>query len=193
MSSVGVLVLAGGRSSRMGYDKRRLRLWGNHGPTLLEHTIALALHCCSDVLVALNDPEQWPQIHVPTVGDRWADVGPLGGMAAGFAALQTPWVLVLAADLPCLTHATLQALLAQPRIGDVVVPRHASGAYEPLVALYRRATLARLEKYVLMGGRSLHEWLHWLAVQAWQPTAVDAAVWRNLNTPADVELLGTRS
>ena len=51
------IVLAGGLSRRMGEDKRRLRLWGQGQPVLLEHTVSVAAQLCADVVVVLNDPE----------------------------------------------------------------------------------------------------------------------------------------
>jgi molybdenum cofactor guanylyltransferase len=80
------IVLAGGRSTRLGQDKRRLQLWGSQGPTLLARTVALAAACCAEVVVVLNDPEAWPDLPARLVLDAYPGVGPLGGLASGLAA-----------------------------------------------------------------------------------------------------------
>jgi molybdenum cofactor guanylyltransferase len=67
------VVIAGGRSRRLGQDKRRLQLWGDDGPTLLEHSVALLERVADDVTVVLNDPEAWPDLRATLVRDAYGD------------------------------------------------------------------------------------------------------------------------
>ncbi len=153
------IVLAGGMSRRMGQDKRRLLLWGDAGPTLLAHTVSVVARVCAEVLVVLNDPEDWAGLPARLVPDIYADGGPLGGIYAGLAAAAHDYALAVAADMPFLDAGLLGAMLARPRDFDVLVPRSlrpgtARNALdvEPLHTLYGKACLAPI-RAALEGGR----------------------------------------
>jgi molybdenum cofactor guanylyltransferase len=121
--STSALILAGGLSRRLGHDKRRERLWGVAGPTLLEHTVDLMASFCDDVVVVLNDPEQWPGLPARAVPDIYPDGGALGGIYAGLLAARHPYALAVACDMPFLNARLLGAMLARPRDYDVLAPR----------------------------------------------------------------------
>jgi molybdenum cofactor guanylyltransferase len=187
---ISAVIVAGGRSSRLGQDKRRLRLWGESGPTLLEHTLAIARSLSDDVLVVLNDPAAWPRLPARLLPDRWPDAGPLGGIATGLAAARHEWSLVLAADLPLLDAGLLRELLEQPRRGVALVPRRAgesrNGAGdEPLHALYHRACLPLLERRLAQGERQVVAALAELEAQVFSVDESDPRrrSFTNINTP----------
>ncbi|MBM7846158.1 molybdenum cofactor guanylyltransferase [Herpetosiphon giganteus] len=190
------VIIAGGQARRFGSDKRRLRLWGEAGPTLLEHTLAVAQTVCAQVVVSLNDPSAWPELGVPLVQDRYANAGPLAGIVAGMQHFASEWTLVLAADLPLLATPFLAELLAQPRHGLAVVPqiqavdqRHAG--WEPLCALYQRAALPYFEQALAAGQHQLIRIIAQLPPQIW-PIA-SASPWlqclHNLNRLDDMQQL----
>jgi molybdopterin-guanine dinucleotide biosynthesis protein A len=140
------IILAGGHSRRLGHDKRRLRLWGEHGLQLLEHTITVVAALCADVIVVLNDAEQWPNLAARCVPDVYPAAGALGGIYSGLLAAHHDYALVVACDMPFLSVALLQALLAQPRDYDLLVPEALEAQstrnrlnLEPLHAIYSRA------------------------------------------------------
>ncbi|MDP0501523.1 MAG: molybdenum cofactor guanylyltransferase [Verrucomicrobiota bacterium JB022] len=134
------LVLAGGKSRRMGRDKAALRR--PDGRTQLEHTVALAQRFADRVYVSRRSapvpPERWP-----VLVDRWPGQGPLGAiLSAQLTHPQAEW-LVLACDLPLLEERTLERLLAsvQPQDAAVAYRSEFDGKPEPLCALYRPALL----------------------------------------------------
>ncbi len=153
------VVLAGGLSRRLGDDKRRLRLWGEAGPTLLEHTLQLVGQLCDDVVVVLNDPGEWPSLPARVVPDAYPDGGALGGIYSGLAAARHQHALTVACDMPFLSPALLGALLARPRDYDVLVPRSLEPGttrnrlgVESLHAIYGKGCLAAMRD-ALEGGR----------------------------------------
>lgn len=156
------VVLAGGLSRRMGRDKRRLRLWGEAGPTLLERTVALVGALCAEVVVVLNDPEAWPGLAARTVPDQIADGGALGGIYSGLAAAREEHALVVACDMPLLSRPLLTAMLARPRDYDALVPRTLTpGAArnsldaEPLHAIYGKGCLEPMARALAAGRRQI--------------------------------------
>jgi molybdopterin-guanine dinucleotide biosynthesis protein A len=188
---VAAVVVAGGTSRRLGRDKRRLRLWGEAGPTLLEHTLDALAPLCAERIVVLNDPHAWPDLPARLVSDGFPGGGALGGIVSGLQAATTPFALVLAADMPLLNAALLRAMLARPRAYDVLLPRPAPAHIEPLHAIYRCACAPRLRATLEHGTRRISEALMPLSCAFVEPDELaryDPAghALLNLNTPDDL-------
>jgi molybdopterin-guanine dinucleotide biosynthesis protein A len=192
------VIVAGGRSRRMGQDKRALKLWGADGPTLLEHTLALIAPLCAELIVVLNDPEQWPQLPATLVGDRYPDGGALGGIYSGLAAAQHEHALVVAADMPLLNAALLRWMIAQPREYDVLAPRLETGqarnrlGVESLHAIYSRACLAPIARQLDGGNPQVIGFFDQVRVRLIESETIaqldpDGNAFRNVNTPDELE------
>lgn len=156
------VVLAGGLSRRLGHDKRRLQLWGAAGPTLLAHVVGLAGRLCDDVVAVLNDPDDWAGLPARITPDLYADGGSLGGIYSGLLAARHEYALVVACDMPLLSEALLEAMLARPRDYDVLAPRSLeAGAtrnrlgLETLHALYGKRCLAPMRAALESGRRQI--------------------------------------
>lgn len=193
------VVVAGGQSRRLGEDKRRLRLWGEHGPTLLEHTVGVLTALCDEVVVVLNDPDEWAHLPALLTPDVIDDAGSLGGIYAGLLAAQGEEALVVAADMPLLNPALLRTMLEEPRTFDALVPRSprpgkARNALdvEPLHALYHREScLEPLRTTLESGRRRIIDFLAMVTVQVIEPEELahyDPLGWsfRNINTPEEL-------
>lgn len=196
---VSGIVVAGGQSRRIGFDKRRLRLWGAQGPTLLERTLDTLAPLCDELVVVLNDPQQWPHLQARLVSDIYADGGVLGAVYVGLLAAQHPHSLVVAADMPLLNAHLLAAMLAYPRTYDLLIPRSIGsdtaptrGYVEPLHAIYSRACLIPMRQLLYAGTRRMTDLLERVRVtylahqdqECYDPHGLSFA---NINTPADLE------
>jgi len=193
------VVVAGGRSQRMGHDKRRLQLWGDNGPTLLEHTVALVRGVCDDVVVVLNDPDAWPHLHARIVGDAYRDGGALGGIYSGLHAAQHAHAFVVAADMPLLNTALVQWMIGQPRDYDVLIPSVADSrrarnrlGVESLHAIYSRACLAPMQRQLDAGNPQVIGFFDQVRVRMIDPATLrqfdpDGTAFANVNTPDDVQ------
>lgn len=127
--TLGGIVLAGGRSARMGTPKADLD-W--HGVPLVVHVARATARATGGPVVVVAAPDQHLPDELTVVRDPAEGRGPLQGLAAGLAALQADRAFVCATDQPH-AHAVLPALL-QARDADVV-----AYAGQPLGALYRTA------------------------------------------------------
>lgn len=116
------IILAGGQSRRMNEDKRRLRLWGADGPTLLEHTLAVLAPLCDELIVVLNDLHEWIHLPATLVSDIVPGSGPAGGLYTGLLYTHAPSALVVAADMPFLNPRLLRYMLSYPQPYDALVP-----------------------------------------------------------------------
>lgn len=139
------LVLAGGRSARMGRDKAAL-VFG--GQALLDRTVALldGLGIACHVSIRPDQVDDVLRQRYPLLVDPVADVGPAAGLLAAHAAAPGAAWLVVACDMPRLDQALLAALVARrdPACAGTAYRNPADGLPEPLCAIYEPATLARL-------------------------------------------------
>ena len=154
MAATGAVVLAGGRSSRMGEAKAGLE-W--HGSTLLRRVVGIAARGVDGTVVVVRSPgQQLPALPaaVEVVDDAGEGRGPLQGMATGLAALQarTDTAFVCSTDLPFLHPALIRRVVAALGEGDVALPV-VRGFRQPLVAAYRTA-LADTARDLLAADRS---------------------------------------
>ncbi len=177
------IVLAGGRSSRMGTPKAGLE-W--HGSTLVRHVAGVVGSAAGPVVVVRAPGQELPTLPdgVRVVEDAREGRGPLEGLRAGLRGLEpaVEAAYVAAVDLPFLTpEAVRRALAALAGGADAAVPR-AGGRAHPLAAAYRATVLAVVDG-LLAGGRArMGDLLERLEI-TWLDEELEAL--RNLNTPAD--------
>jgi molybdenum cofactor guanylyltransferase len=147
------VVLAGGRSSRMGSSKAALE-W--HGSTLLAHVTGLLLRCVGGPVVVARAPDQpLPPLDpaVEIVDDPVEHAGPMQGIATGLAAVggRAAGAFVASTDLPLLRPAFVAAVLRMLD-GDVdVVQPDVHGHPQPLAAAYRTAIVPHLASLIAAG------------------------------------------
>lgn len=148
------IVLAGGRSSRMGSPKAGLE-W--HGSTLLRRTVGI-LARLGPVAVVRAAGQALPSLPagVQVVDDPREGLGPLQGIAAGLAAVAdlAEFAFVCSTDLPFLHPAFVRRILGAAETAappaDVVLPV-ARGFAQPLAAGYRTALAPLAEQLVARG------------------------------------------
>lgn len=179
------LVLAGGRSRRMGQDKARL---SRDGVSLLEYAWRLVDEVTGDAWVSVredqvNDAERR---RFPQIVDRYDDLGPVAGILSAQASIPDADWLVVACDLPNLDLGTLEYLLEHAPADAPLVAYRSSidGLPEPLCALYRRASSALIEPYVRQGILCPRKIL--LGNEAVLLDLPDKDALANVNTPEDL-------
>lgn len=133
------LLLAGGRSSRMGRDKAMIEVKGR---TLLQQQLEL-LRSLRPVQLMLSCPPgaYQPGPDVTLVADNFPGKGPLAGIERGLESATTGLLLVLAVDMPAMDENVLRSLLGASAKARGVVPLVAEQP-EPLAAIYPRISHA---------------------------------------------------
>jgi len=134
-SSISVLyglVLAGGRSTRMGTDKGALSY---HGRPQVEHCFELLSPFCAEVFVSTR-PGQ-PTTGHPEILDRFAGEGPWVGIVSAMTIHPNAAWLVLACDMPFVDGRVLEKLIRARDPSKVATAYRANdGRAEPLCAIY---------------------------------------------------------
>ncbi|MFB5266793.1 molybdenum cofactor guanylyltransferase [Paenibacillus enshidis] len=161
------IVLAGGKSSRMGTDKSRLEL---EGMTVLERIAEKLSKASCRVVVAGREGEVLAGMEA--VSDQYPGRGPLAGLHAGLKASGTEWNIVCACDMPLVNAETLLALRAEAakrwdegslltaggQNWDAVIPV-IDDRRQPLLAAYHRRVLPGLEERLQTGRLRMQDWL----------------------------------
>ncbi len=181
------IVLAGGRSSRMGADKAGVA-W--EGSTLLARAVGALRPVCGELVVVRSRGQGLPALPagVRVVEDAHPDRGPLEGLARGLRAAGPGGVaFVCAADMPLLDGRFAAAVVAAlPPGADAAVPR-VDGRPQPLAAAYRTDAVDAVEAVLGAGGRSLVALLDRLEVRWLDDLPGAAEAVRNVNTPGELE------
>jgi molybdopterin-guanine dinucleotide biosynthesis protein A len=135
--TIGV-VLAGGKGTRFGRPKGDVVLGGS---TLADRAARALKPLCGSVVVSLAPGTSHPAPAFPSIEDAVKHRGPLGGLAAAFAATGRADLFVLACDYPAVGTSFLRSMLAVAHDSgeDVVMPVDGAGRDHPLVALWRRS------------------------------------------------------
>ncbi len=172
------VVLAGGRSTRMGQDKALLEMSGRR---LVDIVVDVLAAVCDGVVVA-SGPRPIPDLDVRQVHDT-GEEGPLAGIVAGLATSTTQLAAVVAVDMP-FADGQLLLDLAQRWTGQVCVVPRAGGFVQPLHAVYAVAGQPKLRELLAAGQRSAAQAVEDLG--ALIVDVEDATFARNLNVPQDL-------
>lgn len=182
------VVLAGGKSSRMGTDKSLLPLYPG-GPTLLDHALD-RLAPLVDELLVVGNPEQHGHVGPFVIADDLPEKGPLGGLVTAMRYAGQDKLLVLAVDMPNVDHGLLARLTnGLGNFTDAVVPRH-GGRSEPLAGAYHRRCAATFQMLLAQERLKMSEALEhvrtaWIEVSEAE-NGPERDLFRNVNTPEDL-------
>jgi molybdenum cofactor guanylyltransferase len=190
MTPASAIILAGGQSRRMGQDKALIDFQGR---PILAHVIDTLRELADDVIVVSNRAGVYASYGARIVPDYDPPSGPIGGIAAGLAAMQHDLGIVVACDMPFLNIDLLRYLIERSADADAVVLR-LDDDFEPLHAVYRRTCLAPIQQHLAIGDRRVISFYADVRL-----TTIPEADWRrfdpmarslaNLNTPDDLSLL----
>lgn len=171
--SASAIVLAGGRSTRMGSDKALLALpeainrlttdnLSTGRLTFVEYLTDMLAKVCDEVIIVARDEAQAGQLssvpHISStakvriVHDKIADVGPLMGLFTGLSAIHHSHALVTAVDMPLIQPELVTFLLSLSRNDALLVPR-VQDAPQVLLALYPRSILPIIKERLDVGRR----------------------------------------
>ncbi len=174
---LSMIVLAGGRSSRMGEDKASLLY---EGKTFLRHQLekgqALGI---TDILVS---GYRGQDCAFPVIPDRYAQKGPLGGIEACLREAKEAKCLVVTVDVPRLPLSALEKLTEKALRSDApaVLLQHGE-RYEPLISVLDKSLLPLLEQEVAWGSGALMRVLRGTGYELCE--VPDSPEYDNINDP----------
>lgn len=195
--TVSAIILAGGKSQRLGRDKCLLDIGGR---SLLAHTVDKLANVSDDLIVVTSDPTYLELLDATTrlVPDQKPGMGSLMGIYSGLREAYYSHALVVACDMPFLNLALVRHMLPLADGHDVVIPR-LDGMMEPLHAIYGKSCLPHMLELLDQGQRRIISFFDRVRVRYVERQEVDRFdpshfSFINVNTPQDwihvQELLG---
>jgi molybdopterin-guanine dinucleotide biosynthesis protein A len=174
------IILAGGKSSRMGQDKSLMPF---HGRTLIERAVCQLSPLFDDVLIGADRQGRYSFLGIEVVPDEAPGQGPLMGILSCLSASSFDLNFVTSCDLPELNRNAILKMVLQSPGFDIVIPQFGDGRLEPLFAVYRKSVIHAARELLSQGKRRIVELLPMMRVKR-----VDLQNWdwyRNLNTMQD--------
>lgn len=132
------IILAGGKSQRMGEDKTKLMI---NGLPMIENVVKQLRPIFETIIISSNKGEELSYLNAPIIRDKTNGNGPLMGIYSCLMESETQKNFVIACDVPEININLIYRLLESSKQADVVIPRHNKGKIEPLFAVYDRNTL----------------------------------------------------
>jgi molybdopterin-guanine dinucleotide biosynthesis protein A len=188
MPHVSGVILAGGKSRRMGGSPKALLPFGDR--PLIQHIVERLEAVLPDCLVVTNSPELYAFLRRPLVGDVFPDGGSLGGIYSGLRAVPGEAAFCVACDMPFLSAPLIGHLAGRAGEADVVIP-DVAGELQPLHAVYGKRCLPAMERRLRAGRLKVVGFFDEVEVVRVPETELAhfedlALVFMNLNTPDDV-------
>jgi molybdopterin-guanine dinucleotide biosynthesis protein A len=147
MDVVTGMLLAGGRSRRMGVDKALIALAGD---TVVRRVLGHLRECADEVYIVGDRPERFADLGVRVVPDDEPGLGVVGGIATGLRAAGEGIVVCVACDMPFVDAELMRYLVDSVGSADGAIARTQHGV-EPLCAAYRVEILPALNQMISEG------------------------------------------
>ena len=201
MQHAAAILLAGGRSKRMGTDKALLPLPSLGQVSFLQHLTQVMLDECKELVVVARDRlqadayAQHVLLSARIIIDDVPDYGPLMGLYSGLRAVEASHAFVCAVDTPLLQPSLLAFLAAQSYHDHLIVPVVAN-LPQVLLALYPRTLLPLIEEQLQAGRRDPRSLLElaptrYISEEQLRVVDPDLRSFLNVNTPEELQMLHT--
>ena len=191
-NNITAIILAGGKSSRMGMDKGHVKIGGM---TMIQHTINNAKRVTDQIIVIANN-KNYNSLGVSVLSDVYTGKGPLGGIHAGLVRSNTAWNWVVGCDMPNIGTGIISHLLNHAGNNQAVVPTW-KGNQEPLCAIYHKTCANEIEACLKKGQLKMSFALSNLKVNFINITEdlefYSPFLFTNLNSQQDVELFNIKN
>jgi len=176
------IILAGGKSTRMGVDKAFLK-FGN--TTLIAHLIEQISLVAHEIICVTNHAHH-QDLPYMLFEDEVKDVGPLGGIYTGLKNSITEWNFVLSCDTPFVLPEMVTALSNQLENHVVIIPKYNEKEYF-LMGFYHKSVLPIIEKQLALKDFKLSHFLELINTKIIDCSQLDKKGFLNINTPEEYE------
>lgn len=187
MRKISGIILAGGKSSRIGEDKAFLTY---EGKSFIERAVENLRPYCSEIIISSDNP----QISIPDthrLSDEIADIGPLGGLYTCLKRSSYDEAIVIPIDTPFLTPELIDCILEHSRGYDVTVVRHGERIHS-LTGLFNKSVIPVLEEDIKGGHYKILKFIYKTKYRLLDTESFDDEVFININSRTDYERLNNK-
>lgn len=194
---LAAVVLAGGSSRRMGYEKAFIKL---EGVEMLKRIIDQVYSIASEVIVVIDkeaNPEKYRGLvpgDVKIIHDLKTGQNPLIGVYSGLSVVSKKYVLLIPCDVPFLNRGIIQLIFERSDGHLAAVPRWPNGRIEPLMSVYRAHEGFNLvKKLVGKRSRSMSDFVDsfsdiaFVEIESLRHLDKSLLTFSNINTPEDLK------
>jgi molybdenum cofactor guanylyltransferase len=178
------IILAGGKSSRMGFEKGLAEI---QGKKMIEWVIQALQPVCKQLII-ISNTNLYDYLGIPVYSDIYTDTGPLGGIYTGLMHSTSNGNLVLACDMPFISSQVLQQLLLEAVGYEIVVPS-IKGQRHPLCGYYHKQISSSIEELIAAKVWKMQEAIRRFQYKEWpaDKAGYDAQVFANINTLEELQ------
>lgn len=194
----GGVILAGGKSRRMGTNKAELKL---NGVRFLDRLV-YELSGFQELWVSVDDKRKHPEIEYPMVSDIYPDCGPMGGIYSALKTCESDALVVVSCDMPFFSKEIADKLCSDMgQETDAVITVTEDGRRHPLCGVYRKSCLSILEQCIGKQNYRMQDALGQLNIRIWQAGKLSWRLnnintrkeWENLNLPNCLAISGWKN
>lgn len=185
------IILAGGKSSRMGFDKQFLKIDQRR---LMDSLINKLKKDFQEIIIVTNKPEYYIGLSHKIITDKLKEKGPLGGIHAGLLESSSKYGFVLACDMPNINMEYVRYMKESMKDQDLdgCVTNYMDWI-EPFSSFYSRDLVKEIENHIDSGRRSINSMLKSLNIQYIEEEdarrfSPNWDMFLNLNTREDLDL-----
>ena len=190
--NISLLIIAGGKSSRLGTDKRFVEVGGIG---LLENILRKAsVENFAKIFLCVE--ENLPELKILSekfgaklLVDEVKNSGPMAGLATGLANIKTDWTLAVSADIPFFDFKMLRPL-TEKFSTQAIIPI-VGGKFQPLAAFYRRELAEIFSRELSSGQRKIFAVIKKIPHEFAELSCEE--IFFNVNTRADLRLARGRA
>lgn len=183
------VVLAGGKSSRMGFDKSTMVL---QNKKLIESTIKKLDSLFDDIIISVDSIEKKSEFnHAKIAVDKVKGVGPLGGMISALEMAQSDRLFVIPCDMPVIDIKYISFMMKYMDDNEIILSEK-NGYFEPFPGFYSKSLIPRIEELINQNRRSIRSIFECsrtkvISESEWKKLGFSEEIFTNLNTTQDVE------
>lgn len=148
------IILAGGKSSRMGFDKQFLKIDQRRLMDSMIHKLSKEFE---EIIIVTNKPEQYIGLVHKITGDIIENMGPLGGIHAGLTLSSNEYSLIVACDMPNINMDYIRYM--KNHLGKHGCTTRFGPWIEPFISFYSKDVIKNIEEYLKTNKRSMHDFL----------------------------------
>lgn len=145
------IILAGGKSARMGTDKGFVML---NSKTFIAHIIDVLKPMVNDIVIVSNNSD-YDVYNLSRIDDIFENAGPLAGLYSGLKHSKSEFNLVLSCDVPLISNKVLNKLIEEFDKKMDVIQIQCQGKTMPLIAIYKKQCSKTLLELLHKGERRL--------------------------------------
>lgn len=182
------VILAGGRSSRLGVNKAFIEI---EGKKIIKIQIDLLNNFCKELIVVSKNTSLYSDLPCRTVKDIVDYLSPLSGIYTGLKSSKFNSIFVVACDMPFLNSKLIEYQLGFADGYDVVVPQH-EGDYEALHALYSKNCIPLIEEMFKNSNFRIYDFYSFVRVKIVNDAEIkkhdpEMISFENINTKDDLK------